>query len=164
MTNPARPTLTDLLNTWQEWSYRNLLHSSLDRATADGNAESQAVLLRALDRAPTVQPLDALVANHELSSLLRGWQWHAVRAAREAGATWPQIAAALHTTPEQARADYLRKIEDAEQHVPDLTDTTPYRAVLDDAPAATARGSVDEVRRRPPAAAQLNAQARRSGR
>ena len=84
MTNPAQPTLADLLHTWQTWSYRNLLRSSLGRAVADGNAEHQAVLGRALEREPAVPPLDALAANHELSSLLRGWQWHAIRDARAA--------------------------------------------------------------------------------
>ncbi|MGH4012341.1 MAG: hypothetical protein ACREX8_01520 [Gammaproteobacteria bacterium] len=84
-----------------------------------------------------MRPLEALGANHELTSLLIGWQWHAVRAAREHGASWQQIAHALDTTAEQARSDFLTCIEDADTH--GFTDTTAYRAIAGADPA-TAEG------------------------
>jgi hypothetical protein len=82
--------------------------------------------------------------------LLSGWQWHAVRAARGAGASWEQIGAATGgKSAERVRADYLAQIEHSEHYAADITDTGPFRAVLDEPPTetpgtpATARGTVD---------------------
>jgi len=125
-------TLAELLETWHRWSYRDTLTRLIAQADAEGNTERAKLFCDRLAREPHVEPLQALAANHELTSLLRGWQWHAVRAAREAGASWIEVAKALGGTVEQARADYLGHIERAERHNLGLTDTTLYRAVLDD--------------------------------
>lgn len=140
------PSLTRLLETWQSWSYRDLLIRTISKADAAGDTDRADQLRRGLALEPDAAPLDALAANHELTRLLRGWQWHAIRAAREAGAGWEQIGIALGTTAEQARADYLDPIERAERYGGGLTDTTAYRAVLDDPP--------------PPAHVQANTAAR----
>jgi len=124
------PSLTELLQTWQSWSYRDLITRSAAEADAAGDGERADRLRRALTLEPDVGPLDALAANHELTRLLLGWQWHVMRAAREAGTTWSEIARAVGTTAEKARADYLDHIRRAEAH--GLTDMTPYRAVLDE--------------------------------
>jgi hypothetical protein len=126
------PSLTRLLETWQSWSYRDVLVRLIGEADAAGEADRSDLLRRGLALEQDVAPLDALAANHELTRLLRGWQWHAIRAAREAGASWARIGTALGTTAEQARADYLDPIELAERYGRGLTDTAPYRAVLDD--------------------------------
>jgi len=65
-------------------------------------------------------------------------QWHAIREAREHGATWAQIATVLGTTAEDARAQYLDTIRSAERYTG--TDTAPYRAVLNDPESATSEG------------------------
>jgi hypothetical protein len=103
------PSLTELLQTWQSWSYRDLLSRSLAQADAAGDTERTEQLRRVVALEPDVSPLDALAANQELTRLLRGWQWHAIRAAREAGATWSQVGQAVGSTAEQARADYLQR-------------------------------------------------------
>lgn len=61
---------------------------------------------------------------------LQDEQWIAVRAAREAAATWDQIAATTHTTAEQARAAFAARIERYEKYGAGLTDMAPYRDVL----------------------------------
>jgi hypothetical protein len=132
------PSLAELLNTWQRWSYRDLLIRAHTMALATGDTDGADHLRRGLDLEPTVGPLDALVANHTLVSLLRGWQWHAIRAAREAGAGWDRIGSTLGMTAEQVRAGYLDFIERSERYLPDLADTARYRAVLDDPPLAAA--------------------------
>jgi len=104
------PSLTELLQSWQAWSYRDLLTRSATQADADGHGERAEQLRRGLALEPDVGPLDALAANHELTRLLRGWQWHAIRAARETGATWADIGRAVGATAEEARADYLDHI------------------------------------------------------
>jgi len=126
------PSLTELLRTWQSWSYRDLLIRGVAAAESAGDTAGAERLRRGLAREPDVDPLAALAANHELTRLLRGWQWHAIRAARAAGATWSDIGRAVGTTAEEARAGYLDHIGHAEAHGAHLTDTTPYRAVLDD--------------------------------
>ena len=126
------PSLTELLQTWQSWSYRDLITRSATQADAAGDGERAERLRRGLTLEPDVGPLDALAANHELTRLLLGWQWHAVRAARETGASWSDIGRAVGATAEQARADYVDHIRRAEAR--GLTDMTPYRAVLDEPP------------------------------
>jgi len=68
------PSLTELLQTWQSWSYRDLITRSAAEADAAGDGERADRLRRALTLEPDVGPLDALAANHELTRLLRGWQ------------------------------------------------------------------------------------------
>lgn len=82
------------------------------------------------DTEPAGEPLEAVRAGHELATALQGEQWIAVRAAREAGATWEQIADATDTTAEQARASFAARIERYEEHGAGLTDMVPYRAAL----------------------------------
>ena len=128
------PSLAELLATWQAWSTTNSLTLAIARAQNTGDTGAAEALVRRLAGQPETDALSALAANHELVSLLAGWQWHAIREAREHGATWAQIATVLGTTAEDARAHYLDTIGRAERYTG--TDTTPYRAVLDDAPAA----------------------------
>ncbi|HSV64640.1 MAG TPA: hypothetical protein VLJ59_01870 [Mycobacteriales bacterium] len=130
---PAQPpTPGELLATWQAWARRDTYTAALGRATAAGRGEDARVLRDALAQVPDVDPLAALAANRELTRLLTGQRWHAVRAARADGGTWGQVAAALGTTPDHARAELLADIEHAETYAPGHTDTTAYRAVLDD--------------------------------
>jgi hypothetical protein len=94
---------TDLLARWNAWDTRNT-----DPETA----------------------LSALAANAELAKLLAGWQWLAIKAAREGGATWEQIGEALGTTKQGAQQAYRRAIEHQEKYVPDMHDAAAARAVL----------------------------------
>lgn len=75
-------------------------------------------------------PLDALGANAELVSQLTGRRWYVIRDAVETGATWPQVAAALGTSPAELRAWYRQKIAAQAEHVPGH-DALRAAAVLD---------------------------------
>lgn len=126
------PTADELLHTWHTWSLRGVLQDAITRNTGVDDAAAEYFTTR-LAHEPEVGPLAALAANHELVTLLAGWQWHAIRDALEDGASWQAIAEALHTTPEQARADYHQRIDAADRYAPGLTDTTRYRRADDNA-------------------------------
>lgn len=83
-----------------------------------------------LARLPEVGPLDALTANKHLVELLVGDRWYVMQAAREAGATWSQIGAALGMSKQGAQDWYRRKIADQEQHASDFHDVERARAAL----------------------------------
>ncbi|HSV67107.1 MAG TPA: hypothetical protein VLJ59_14500 [Mycobacteriales bacterium] len=130
------PSLADLLATWQQWSHTDTLRTTLTNAQRSGNTSAAQMLAQALDdHEPHVDALTALAANHELITLLSGWQWHAIRDAREHGATWQQIAQALGTTPEQAHTGYLARIEEAERYASPHNDTTRHRTAAGHTPA-----------------------------
>jgi len=97
----------ELLTIWQAWNCRDRLVHDLAKARAAGDARRVATVLQALSTVAVVEPLDALAANHQLIGLLVGRQPQAIRAARHAGASWQQVAAAIGTTAEQTCADYL---------------------------------------------------------
>ena len=104
---PPVPPLVDLLTTWQRWTYRDHLTQQIAAARQAHDTARVITLTRQLDTAPHVTALEALAANHQLTTLLLGRQSHATRAARKAGASWHQIATATGTTAEQACADCL---------------------------------------------------------
>lgn len=128
MTEPTRPpSLKELLETYQAWSLRDTFDRIAERADADGDA-ARAAELREIGRSEaSISAVDALAAQHEVSSLLSGWEWLTVRAAREDGATWREIAASTRTDPDQARAGFLARIEQAERYGHDFTDGDRYR-------------------------------------
>jgi hypothetical protein len=128
------PPLAELLQTWQQWSHTRTLTQALATAEAAGNTTSVQVLTRSLAEQPDTDPLTALAANHDLVQLLTGWQWHAIRAAREHGATWTQIGTTLGLTADQTQTRYRHTIEQAERYAAQYTDTTAYRAALNDEP------------------------------
>lgn len=125
------PTMPELFETWEKWSTHDMLTRAAAVAHRSGDTGKVARIEKLIDPQP-VAALDAVAANYEASTLLAGWRWHAVRAAREAGATWREIAAVTNTTAEAARAEFLAHIERAEQYGHRYTDTAPYRAVLND--------------------------------
>lgn len=116
--------LRELLTTWENWSARDTLTRALHRVTTD---DARAKLRDAFAATPEVDSLDALRDATELISLLAGWQWQAVHAARRAGATWHEIAIATWMTAEQARDDFAEALDRQEQIGADIT---AYRAVL----------------------------------
>ncbi len=162
MTEPTRPpSLNELLETYQAWSLRDTFDRIAERAVADGDA-TRAAELREIGRSEaSISAVDALAAQHEVSSLLSGWEWLTVRAAREDGASWREIAASTRTDPDQARAGFLARIEQAERYGHDFTDGDRYRhavgewtdelhadtpdRVRDQITDAIARGDVDEL-------------------
>ncbi|MDD7967793.1 hypothetical protein [Actinomycetospora lemnae] len=108
------PGLEGLLATWQAWNRRDVLARAAGRAANAGDTERAAALHALLDGQEAPSRTAALAAQHELASLLKGWRWQTVAAARAEGATWDDVAAATGTTAEAARADHARQLTRAE--------------------------------------------------
>jgi hypothetical protein len=82
---------TGLLARWNAWSGHATWTHMLAEFESKGDEKQAAVARDALADVEAVSPLDALAANEELTRLLTGWRWLAMRSARESGATWEQI-------------------------------------------------------------------------
>lgn len=121
----------DLLARWSAWGDRELWRKAL--ANPDAKPERRAMAERELAGLESATGLDALAANVELVKLLKGWQWLAIKSAREDGATWEQIGEALGTSKQGALNAYTRAIEHQEKYIPDLHDAAAARAVLTEA-------------------------------
>jgi hypothetical protein len=124
-------TTRDLLARWDAWGDRELWRKVL--ANPDAKPEHKPIAERRLAELESATGLDALAANVELVRLLKGWQWQAIKSAREDGATWEQVGEVLGTSKQGALNAYSRAIEHQEKHVPDLHDATAARAVLAEA-------------------------------
>ena len=123
-------TTHDLLARWNAWGDRQLWRKTL--ANPDAKPEHRAIAGQQLAGLESATGLDALAANAELVKLFKGWQWLAIKSAREDGATWEQVGQVLGTSKQGALNAYTRAIEHQEKYVPDLHDTAAARAVLDD--------------------------------
>lgn len=130
MTGPM--TERELAEVWSTGASRPMWTRVLERAIEDGDRDSVAVARNALDALP--QPLVTLEANADLVQQLTGCRWYVVMSAHEAGSSWEEIAEALHTTVEDARAAYLEAIEQQERYCDGLHDVARARAALDDDP------------------------------
>ncbi|MCO1658115.1 hypothetical protein [Pseudonocardia humida] len=107
---------------FEAWSTRSLFTRFAAEAAAEGDAR-RAETLRAIAEAEReVDALDALGAQHELARELCSVEWLTVRAAREAGASWSQIAQATGTGAVRAREAFLDIVE-AQHHYGFLSDT-----------------------------------------
>lgn len=119
-------SLRDLLTTWENWSARDTLHRAIE---ATGTEEQVTELNLGLVETSTAAPLDALRDVTELITLLSGWRWQAVFAARvEQGATWTEIGHATGVSAEQAQADYRAAVECQERY--GIGDLTRYRTAI----------------------------------
>lgn len=113
----------DYLATWDAYGQREMW----SRVAEGGNAH---VAPQAVERLPAVGPVDALAANAAAVELLIGRRWYVMREAREQGATWEAIGAALGITKQGVQDCYRRKIAQQEKYVGDLHDSTRARAAL----------------------------------
>jgi hypothetical protein len=116
--------------TWEAWSMANTMRGVLRQAREHDNHTT----LAAFDQYPQWThgpgPVEALAANRELVDSLTRWRWDAVRDAREQGHAWAEIGQALGTSPEQARQDYLDRVEQERSFAdryPDLARLVPYQ-------------------------------------
>ena len=129
-------TVNELLERWHAWGDRNLWRKVL--ANPDSKPDSRALAEKRLPELESATGLDALAANVRLVELMKGWQWLAIKSAREDGATWEQVGQVLGTSKQGAQLAYRRAIETQEKYVPDLHDAAAGRAVLEEADAAIA--------------------------
>src|SRR3954447_25599137 len=113
-----------LLGIWQAFGSRMTWQTAIERGA------DQQVAERALAELPEVSALDALEANRQLVDFLIGRRWFVMQAAREAGASWSEIGAALGMSKQGAQDWYRRKIADQERYVGDLHDAERAQAAL----------------------------------
>jgi hypothetical protein len=120
----------ELLQMWDHHHARQTWEGILrkDQTSAEGAQVAQ----RALAEIPDVTALDALKANTELVRLLTGRRWYVMRDARQAGATWDEIGAAVDMSGQEARDWYRQKIEFQEKYAAEFHDAAGSRAVLED--------------------------------
>jgi hypothetical protein len=113
----AEPTTTrhpfnEAQQTWDAWSDAGMWQRVLQQARANGEEADLRRRLPELDELTQGPgPLEALRANHQLVQFLQGWQWLAVRAAREQGHGWHEIGDALGLQPKEARSAYLERVD-----------------------------------------------------
>ncbi|MBB3053540.1 hypothetical protein FHS23_004594 [Prauserella isguenensis] len=98
---------------------------------ADARSDGDPVFGHVLAGLAPVTAVQALEANRRLVELMTGRRWVVMRDAREAGASWAEIGAALGMSRQAAHEWYQRKIELQEQRVPEFHDTARSRAVLE---------------------------------
>ncbi len=91
---PKHP-FTAALEIWNAWSMADTMRRALGRAREHGDRETVARFERYPEWTQGPGPLEALAANRELVQTLTGWQWQAMRAAREQDRGWHEIAGAL---------------------------------------------------------------------
>lgn len=121
-----------LLQVWDLVSERGMWQHAVEDAWHRGDAEEVRGSQAVLDGLPEVTALQALQANARLVDLLTDRRWVVIRQAREEGATWSAIGAALGSTKQAAQDWYRHQIELLELHGGDLHDTERARAALDD--------------------------------
>jgi hypothetical protein len=115
-TTPKHP-FEQARETWDAWSLSDTMRTLLGQARADGDRATLALFAQHPQWTQGPGPLDALAANRELVDRLVGWRWLAVRRARQDGHPWTAVGAALGVTAEQARRDFLDRLEHKRQVV-----------------------------------------------
>ena len=115
---------------WDAWGSRDQWQHIKAKAEARGDDQGAAVAERAAAEFPAVSALDGLRANVRAVKLLTGWQWQAVQAAREDGASWDEIGDALGITRQSAWTKFKTAIEDQEKYIPQFHDAERARAAL----------------------------------
>ena len=133
----AEHPFTRALRTWEAWSSADTWQQVVTNARQQGRDLGTLGDLEELTSGP--DPLEALRANRAVVETMTGWQWHAMRAAREQGCGWHEIGQALGREPEQTRRDYLTAVEQrqlAARAMPELGrllhHETRWRDVADD--------------------------------
>ncbi len=119
---PEHP-FTAALRTWEAWSSADTWTRVVANAKQHGQDLTALGDLEELTSSP--DPLEALRANRKVVELMTGWQWQAMRAARDQGYGWDEIGQALGLEPEQARGAYLAAIERQELVAPAMSDLGP---------------------------------------
>jgi hypothetical protein len=107
---PTHP-FTRALETWDAWSMANTMRTALAKAREQDDQEALARFERYPEWTQGPGPLEALAANREVVQLMSGWQWQAMRDAREQGHGWREIGAALAVDGDQAKRDYLERVD-----------------------------------------------------
>ncbi len=109
-TLPKHP-FTQALATWEAWSMANTMRTALAKAREHGDQATLASFEQHPQWTQGPDPIAALAANREVVQTMTGWQWHAIRDARKQGHGWREIGAALQVDGDQAKRDYLARVD-----------------------------------------------------
>jgi hypothetical protein len=120
---PTEHPFTAALRTWEAWSSADTWTRVVANAKQHGQDLTALGNLEELTSGPN--PLTALRANRKVVELMTGWQWQAIRAAREQGYSWSVIGQALGLEARQARSTYLAAVERQELAAPAMSDLGP---------------------------------------
>jgi len=125
------PDERESFETWNRFHEGRMWERAGEKLRAQG---ADAERLRAVDdaavRAPAVSALEALAANARLVDLLTSRRWYVMQAARDDGAEWAEVGAALGVSKQAAWEFYKRRIEEQETHAADYHDAEAARAAL----------------------------------
>jgi len=125
------PDERESFETWTQFHERRMWERAAEKLRAQG---ADAERLRAVDdaaaRVPAVSALEALSANARLVDLLTSRRWYVMQDARDDGAEWAEVGAALGVSKQAAWEFYKRKIEAQETHAADYHDAEAARAAL----------------------------------
>jgi len=134
----ARGDVRELTAVWNTYGRRSFYQRALDERSGLTEKARQGLqeLTEELAELAEVSPVQALEANRRLAELLTGRRWYVMQDAREHGATWTEIGAAVDLTKQGAQDWYRRKIEQQEKYAPDVHGRDSARAVLKDDPTA----------------------------
>ncbi len=125
------PDERESFGTWNAFHERRMWEQAGEKLRAQGaDGERLRVVDDAAAKALAVSALEALAANARLVDLLSGRRWYVIQAAREQGAEWAEIGAALGISKQAAWEFYKRKIEAQETYVGDHHDTARARSAL----------------------------------
>ena len=125
---PKHP-FTKALETWDAWSTAKTMRLALNKARERGDQETLARFERYPEWTQGPGPLEALRANREVVQTMTGWQWQAMREAREQGHGWREIGAAVQVDADRAKRDYLERVDrqrDLSERDPDLARLLGY--------------------------------------
>lgn len=108
----------ELLRIWDLPAERRIQEGLLAASRETGSADDVAAAEDAWAELPEVTALQSLRANAKLVSVLTAQRWYVMQFAREEGASWSEIGAALGISKQAAHHFYRRKIE-WQQHYAD---------------------------------------------
>jgi len=126
------PDERESFETWNQFHEGRMWEKARKQLRAQGDDPEQLLRLvaDAAARAPAVSALEALAANARLVDLLTSRRWYVMQAARDDGAEWAEVGAALGVSKQAAWEFYKRKIEEQETHAADYHDAEAARAAL----------------------------------
>jgi len=126
------PDERESFETWNQFHEGRMWEQARKQLRAQGDDPEQllGLVANAAARAPAVSALEALAANARLVDLLTARRWYVMQAAREDGAEWAEVGAALGVSKQAAWEFYKRKIEAQETHAADYHDAEAARGAL----------------------------------
>jgi len=122
----------ELTEVWELLHERRMWEHARACARTRGQEDHERVADQALSKVVPVTALQGLTANARLVDLLVGRRWIVMQQAREDGATWEEIGAALGMARQSAWEWYRDRIDAQERLGREYNDAARERAALED--------------------------------